>query len=379
MARGSIKQDKNNGTWYFTVDVPGENGERRQVKRRGFPRKKEAQIALTELLREVDSGDFIQKSKNTLAEVFEEWLESKTGNMGRLTIDSYKSYIARHINPVIGNVKMCDLTPDHVQKLVTALRKKTQDDGKAPLLTDSTIQRIFNILVTVLNYAIRKKYVRENVAHGVDKPKIQKRKLRVWSVQDCQTFLTAIYDHRYYICFHLALATGMRQGELLGLTWENVDLDNKLIRITQTLEHDGKAIKQGAKSSSGVRSISISDQDVEELKRQQRRIEEEKDAAGDTYQDQGFVVSSKFGRITYADPITKMFRRESDRLGLPKLRFHDLRHTHASLLLKQGVHPKIVSERLGHSSITITLDTYSHLLPNMQEEAARDLGTLLFA
>lgn len=376
MAEGSLKKEKN-GTYTIVVDV-GKNGERKQKKKRGFKTKKEAQEAINKILSEVNEGSYIEPVKLTLGSYMTEWLETKTGNMTRLTIDSYRSYIKNHIEPSIGKIPLSKLTSFDIQKMVNDLRNKRGDSGE-PLLSDSTVQRIFNIVITALNNAKKLQLIRENVAKLVDKPRIKRKKLEVWDIEDIQTFLDYMYDKRHYICFHLALTTGMRQGEILGLTWSAIDFEKKLIHVTQTLSHDGKEINQGAKSQSGVRSISINDKDVEELQRHLARIQEEKETVEELYEDQGFVVCTRVGRPVFAYTVGWMFRETIKKLNLRPIRFHDLRHTHASILLKQGVHPKVVSERLGHSSITITLDTYSHLLPNMQEDAAKGLGELLFS
>ncbi|MEF3312629.1 site-specific integrase [Paenibacillus sp. GYB004] len=377
MASGSIKKEAN-GTWMFVVDIKDETGKRKQKRRRGFKSRKEAQAELTKLLNDVNDGTYIEPVKTTLGEYMLTWLDSKHDNMSRLTIDSYRSYIKNHVAPSIGHVALSKLSPLDIQKLVTDLRSKKDHKGRS--LSASTIQRIFNIVVTSLNNAKKMQLIKENVAKLIDKPKIKKKKIEVWDVDEIRVFLDGMYDNRHYICFHLALLTGMRQGEILGLSWKNIDYEKKLIHVTQTLSHDRKEINHGAKSHAGVRSISINEKDVAELKRHAHRIEEEKEKAGEElYEDRGLVVCTNIGRPVFADTIGKMFRKYYRKFNVTPIRFHDLRHTHASLLLKQGVHPKIVSERLGHSSVTITLDTYSHLLPNMQEEAASGLGNLIFS
>ncbi|SCW52466.1 Site-specific recombinase XerD [Paenibacillus tianmuensis] len=376
MASGSIKKDKNTGKYYYVLDI-GKDGGRKQKKKRGFATKKDAEIALAKLLTEVNDGTYLEPSKNTLVQLMEKWIESKKGNMTRLTVDSYKSYIVNHIAPSnIGSKQLAKLSSDDIEEFIKYLRTKKTDKGKN--LSDSTIQRIFNIVVTALNYAKKMKYVKENVALNVDRPQISKRKLQVWDVEEVNKFLEHIKKYRHFLAFYLAIHTGMRQGEILGLPWSNIDFDNKTIRVTQTLEHDAKGITEGAKTNSSVRSISISDEVIAQLKKQYHMIEEEKENAGELYQDNDdLVICTNIGKPVFADTLTKFMRKSIRELNVTPIRFHDLRHTSASLMLKIGVHPKIVSERLGHSSVTITLDTYSHLLPNMQEEAAKRLSNLL--
>lgn len=199
----------------------------------------------------------------------------------------------------------------------------------------------------------------------------------MWEVDQIQTFLGTLEDHRHYIAFFLAIHTGMRKGEILGLPWSNVDYKNRCIVVTQTLEQDTKGFKQGAKSSSGVRTITISDDVIKVLKEQEARINEEKRLAGSMYVDNDLVCCTEIGKPIFHNTLTRIMSKRIKILRLPYIRFHDLRHTSASLMLSIGIHPKVVSERLGHSSVVITLDTYSHLLKNMQSDAAVGLSNLL--
>lgn len=379
MASGSIKKDSN-GTWYYIVDVGTDaNGKRKQKRRRGFKRKQDAQESLTSLLKELQDGEYLESSNIRLSDyMLEIWLEEKRKNnlMTRLTIDSYKSYIINHITPSIGKGELSSISAKHIKKLVTDLKEKRDENGKE-LLSDSTVQRIFNIVVTALNSAIKDGLIKENPAANVDRPKITKKKLKVWNVEEVNLFLNSLKDNRNYMAFFLAIHTGMRQGEILGLPISNIDFEKKLIRVTQTLEHDGKGIKQGAKTSAGIRSVQVSDEVLKEISKQIERIKQEKKLSGNMYIDNGLLICTNIGKPIFPDTLTKTMRRKIKQTGLNPIRFHDLRHTSASLMLMIGTHPKIVSERLGHSSVTITLDTYSHLLPNMQEEAANGLSNLL--
>jgi integrase len=191
----------------------------------------------------------------------------------------------------------------------------------------------------------------------------------VWDIDDIQKF---------YIAFQLALMTGMRQGEILELRWVDIDFDMKLLSIVQTLSHDGKEIIVGAKTKSSVRNIALDDNTIEELRKHRKMLIEEKLKIGSMYQDSGLVVCTSIGTKTLPRSLVKVHARLLKASGLSKITFHDLRHTHASLLFKNNTHPKIVSERLGHSSIQMTLDTYTHLLPNMQHDAISELGKLVF-
>ncbi|MEK4008372.1 tyrosine-type recombinase/integrase [Paenibacillus sp. FSL H3-0333] len=383
MAQGSIKQDPKTKLYRFVVDVAKKGEKRKQVKRGGFKKRSEAQAAMTKLLNEVNEGEYISPDKTVFVDyMLNVWIAEKERNnhMTRLTADSYRSYIKNHIKPILPTITLGELQAKDIKHVVKSMQtREIKKQKKTITLSDSTIQRIYNMIISALNYAKQDGLIKTNPAKKVDRPKVPKRKLNIWNITQVKTFLEGFKNSRHYIVFFLALHTGMRQGEILGLPWSNVDMKKKRIMITQTLEHDGKGIKEGAKSSAGIRSISISDEIVEELMKQRKRIEHEKELAGELYIDNDLVCCTNIGKPVFPDTLTHLMRAKIKTLGLPKIRFHDLRHTAASLLLALGYHPKVVSEILGHASVTITLDTYSHLLKNMQAEATQGLSQLLTA
>lgn len=372
MAAGSIKKEPN-GTYYFVVDI-GKDGERKQVKRRGFEKKGDAQKALTKILDEVNNDNYMKESQMTIDDLVEKWLNEKSidKSLTKITISNNRSYTKNHISPLLGKTRLDKLEKKHVVDFLKQLRNKKSKYNTS--YSDSTIQRAYIVLVAALNYAKKEKLIKENIASTITRPRIEKKQLMVWNVNEINSFLTSVKKSRYYIVYYLAIHTGMRQGEILGLSWNNIDLSNKIIRVTQILERDGKSIKHGTKTNSGMRSISISDDVVIELGKHKTRMDQEKEYYNEK---NNLLVFTSKGKPVYAETITKIMRRKIKDINLQPIRFHDLRHTSASLMLMLGIHPKIVSERLGHSSVTITLDTYSHLLPNMQEAAAKGLSNLL--
>ncbi|OZM58365.1 integrase [Lottiidibacillus patelloidae] len=170
----------------------------------------------------------------------------------------------------------------------------------------------------------------------------------------------------------------MRQGEVLGLRWQDIDFDIRTLSVTQTLSHDGKTLNRGAKTKASIRTIALPKETVDKLKHHRKLVEDEKKKAGTIYNDNDLVVCTEIGTPCHPRNILRTMYTVIKKVGLQRIRFHDLRHTHATLLLKQGTHPKIVSERLGHADTRITLDRYSHLLPNMQREVADSFGDMLF-
>jgi integrase len=237
------------------------------------------------------------------------------------------------------------------------------------------------VLSTALNRALQTQLVSRNVCEAVRPPQAGRPELRVFDGDETRTLLavTSAIDSVYACVVALAVATGMRQGELLGLRWKDVDLDGAAIVVRTTLERgkEGKFQFREPKTSRSRRRIPIGAAGVEVLRRARTRQLRERLAAGPAWRDADLVFTGPAGLPVSVPSLQKAFYRLLRTNGLPKIRFHDLRHTHASLLLLRGANPKVVSERLGHTTVAFTLDTYAHLLPGVQEDAARDLDAWL--
>ncbi|MFT9849263.1 tyrosine-type recombinase/integrase [Aneurinibacillus sp. REN35] len=353
--------DKEGSSWFYVVDLgKDENGKRKRKKKRGFKTKKEAQQALTKLLHEVNSGTYVEPSGMKYGTYLHEWLEGKKHSLSVQTFTMYEIYAKAHILPVLGHTQLDKLTPISIQKFVSNIRSKE--------LADATVERIYSIVNASLNTAVKMQLIPKNVASLIDKPKRNKNQLTIWDVYQVNKFLSTAKESPYYMTFFLAIMTGMRQGEILGLSWKDVDLNKGLLYITQTLAHNGKSIIVGAKTKTSVRSIALSPSTIDALKEHQNN-------AG--YNPYGLVVCSTTGTPVNPANLRREWLKLIKMSGIPQIRFHDLRHTHASLMLKQGEHIKVVSERLGHSKIQMTLDTYTHIMPNMQKEAASRFDNLI--
>jgi len=357
--------------WFYVLELGKDaNGKRKNKKKRGFKTKKEAEKALVDAQGTFNRGDYMEPSKILYKEYLTQWLVEKKHTINRQSAHTTEQIIRTHVIPSIGNIRICNLNSLHIQKFINELHEKG--------LADSTIKRIYNVVNTSLNKAEKLQLVQRNVASSIDKPKVSHKEMKAWDVGEVQKFLDLASTSRYYIAFHLAIMTGMRQGEILGLRWQDVDLEGSILRITQTLSHDGKEFVQGAKTASGIRTIALPPETIVALKSHRHVTSQERLMLGEMYQVSGLVVCTSKGTKMPPRSLSTVWTSLLEKSDLPKIRFHDLRHTHASLMLKMGVNAKVVSERLGHSSIQITLDTYSHLLPNMQEDAANGLGQMIF-
>lgn len=373
MAGRTVKKDQNTKKWYFILTHgKKEDGKPRQFKKRGFKTKQEAHKAMLDLEQSLTLGTYVQPNKILYKEyLLERFLEDKMTKVKKQTLNTYRWIVEKHIIPAIGDVELTKLSPMIIQGLYNKLTKE-----KA--LSDENIQKVHTLINDSLKKAERWGLIARNPAALVDRPKAVKKEITVWNVEEVRQFLKyAKKSGRYYIAFLLALTTGMRQGEILGLRWKDVDFENRCVRITQTLSSDGKELLPYTKTKSGSRTIDLPEETAISLKRHWLFISGEREE-NSSYKNLDLVVCTEFGTPTHKSNIRRVFKSIIKKADIPKIRFHDMRHTHATLLLLQGVNPKIVSERLGHADVRITLDTYSHLLPSMQKDTAIKFGEMLF-
>jgi integrase len=355
--------------WYQFYTGRIINGVRERITKRGFKTKKEAEKAMIEAMAAYQKGEYVEPSKMLYREYLQDWLKTRR-NLGEQTLELYDSYLRTHIIPALGHIPLAKITAHDIELFLDSLHEK----GLAP----ATIKRIFSVVNASLNAAANKDLITKNVANKVEKPKVkQHRELIIWEPSFVNEFLQKTrYASRYWIAVYLAIMTGMRQGEILGLRWSDIDFEKRNITIQQTVTRHRK-IKQGAKTKNSVRSVAISPETVEVLKEHRQMIVQERVALGPNYENNDLVVCTHFGGPVTQRAIQKVWNSFLKKTGAPKITFHDLRHTHASLLIKQGVHIKVISERLGHSSVSITMDLYGHLMPNMQEDAAAGLDKII--
>jgi integrase len=279
--------------------------------------------------------------------------------------------IKRYLIPCIGAIPLVKLTPQHAQAIYAEML------GKG--LSQQTVIHAHRVLRGALDHAVKWGVLARNVCDAVDPPRARRKEMSTLDASDVQKLLDAAAGSPYGQVFFLALYTGMRRSELMGLRWSAVDLEHKTISVTQTIIRlSGKGLKvMEPKTAKSRRLISLPPSAVALLGGLRAKQREERNSLGLDWSESDYVFSRSDRSLIDPDTITHAFADIVNKAGLPHVRLHDLRHTHATLMLKQGVHPKIVSERLGHASITITLDTYSHVLPGLQEAAALDFEEAL--
>jgi integrase len=298
-----------------------------------------------------------------------EWFKIKKSTINPQTAQVYQGYMKNRIIPILGNTQLSKLTPVLLQNYVNDLIEKG--------LASGTIKKLYNILKNALDHAVNMELLPSNPIVKIQLQKVTKKEMKVWQVNEIEQFLHVAVAHRFYAAFYLAIATGMRRGEILGLRWKDVDLEKNTLYVRQTLSGDGKFFLYGAKTAAGVRSITLSNDTTQMLKSQKLLLAKEKLVCGPGYVDHDLVICTSKGTPVVPNNLKKTFQRLIKEADVPLIRLHDLRHTHATMLLSQGTPAKVISERLGHSNIKTTLDIYSHVLPNMQQEAANQIDVLL--
>lgn len=365
----SIYQNEKTKKWEFVFDRYVD-GKRKQVRRRGFKTKREANDEMVRLQKEVQVNEYVGRNYIRIGEWFEYWLE----NVRRLeceptTYYNNHLYLKNHVDKAIGQIKLQDLTTAICQKFINIMH----EDGYAP----NTIDRVCTIVKLGLDAAIDYGLIKENVMRKTKTPRKVKNEIRYWTQEQANEFLKYTTGHRYFCGYALAIFTGMRQGEILGLRWKDIDFEKKTITVVQTLTHYGKSLKTGAKTIAGERIITISDQLVTILRKQRSEYISFK-IKKESCKDMDLVIYNlKNGGTVFPGNFIKTYIRTVKKSGLPYIPFHGLRHTHATMLLANDINVKVISERLGHSKISVTLDTYSHVLPSMQQEVAEKLNKIL--
>lgn len=361
--------------------------ERRQAAHAGFKTKKAAETELNDALGAVQQGVYIFAPDVTLADFMrDEWLPAIRATVRPTTYRSYEMHLDRHIEPYLGTIPLRKLTGGRINGLYADLqtrgraKKDPKDEDKG--LSPATVRRVHAVLHRALRDAVRWNRLIRNPVDAADPPKqgraADAAELKVWSAKELRTFLEAVREDRLYALWLTFATTGMRRGEVLGLRWQDVDLRAGRLSVSQTRVAVGYSVGVSEpKTRRGRRSVALDPGTVRDLRRWRRRQREERLEWGAAWTDTGYVFTREDGQPIHPDRVSKIFETEQARLKLPRLRLHDLRHTHATLALAAGIHPKIVSERLGHANISITLDTYSHVVPALEEEAASTIAALV--
>jgi integrase len=362
---GSIHQ-RPDGTWRATLSVGyGANGKRKRRDVYGKT-KKEVQDELSKLQNAKTHGTLTTPSRTTISQFMQQWLDDVARVSVRdTTFHSYKGIVKNHITKHVGGVSLQKLLPTHVQAMYSAMERNGAS-ARLRQLTHAVLHR-------ALKQALKWGLVTRNVCDAVDSPRVAKSEIRPLSVEQVGDLLAAAAGDRLESLYIVAIGTGMRLGELFGLQWSDINLKDGVLSVRHTLtEVGGKLTLTEPKTAKGRRLVTLPQRVVDSLANHRKR------AVASGLAGVPWVFTNSIG-----GPLRRSHFHRNDfkpmlkHAELPDIRFHDLRHTSATLLLTQGIHPKVVQERLGHAHISLTLDTYSHVVPSMQADAATRMDAML--
>lgn len=367
-----VKKDEARGTWYFVVSAgKDEKGKRKQIFKRGFTSEALAKRELRKVMQQLDDNTYVKPTKKTYSEFLTEWLQSKSLKLRSITLKTYTGHVVNHIAAKLGHFELNKITTTQIEKFYISLSLESK-------LSNHTISDIHKIVKNSFHSAVKRKYVTYSPVIEAETPKFKKKEMMVWTLKESALFLSHVKEHRLYPAFLLGLTTGMRQSEILGLRWKDVDFVNEHLNVRQTLSHDGKVLTVQTKTESSKRTISLYQEVLTTLEEHRRLIDNEKAAINSHYQENDLVICTGTGTPLGPRNLLRTFYSYIEKANVPKIRFHDLRHTFATLLLTQGTNPKVVMEILGHAEIKTTLDIYSHVFQSVHKDTAQKYGDMLF-
>jgi integrase len=358
-------------TWSGVIELPRDpvSGARRQKRVSGRTHR-EVEEKLRILAGKLDQPESIEAENLTFAVFAEQFLSAAAPTLRPASYRRYADLLQNHIIPILGRTRLQKLTPFDLQRLYA--------DRLAYGLSPTSVHHVHVMVFRVLKQAYRWGMVSRNVAEMVDAPRRTFPDVVTWNMGQVATFFAVSDDHYLAALWRLALLTGMRRGELLGLMWEDIDLERGMLAVRRTMSRGsgGDWVLGQPKTASGRRAIALPESCVASLRKHRAKQNSQRLRLGELWQDSGFVFTGQQGQALHVNVLVTQFKGLIRKAGLPDLRFHDLRHTSATLLLAQGVHPKIVQERLGHADISMTLNRYSHVTPDMQRSAADTLDAV---
>ena len=367
---GSISQ-RRDGRWMARVDLGWYEGRRRYKAVYGHTRREVAD-KLTKLLRDTQQGIPLGDDRQTLRQYLDHWLAAITNSVRPKTLRSYTQLVRLHVIPGLGHIPLTKLQPEEVEAFLEVKRQA----GLSP----RTRQYLRTVLRIALNRAMRHGLLARNVAALAAPPRGTRPEVKSLSPEQARTFLVSIASHRLYALFAVAVSCGLRQGEILGLCWSDVDLDQGALRVRQALERLGKGWRfVEPKSVTSRRTITLPHTVVPILRAHRTQQCAQRLAAGARWTEHGFVFTACHGQPLDGCRLNATTKRLMAAAGLPTLPFHSLRHSAATILLVQGVPPRVVMEVLGHSDVRLTLGTYSHVVAQLQAEAASQMDAALWA
>lgn len=345
---------------------------------------REAEKELAKFQVEVEAGEYIAPEKMVFSKFVTEWNEKYgTKHLELKTLESYSHMLRNHIIPTFGHKRLDEIKPLHIITLLKTLEQDdARKDGKTGGLSSTTLRFIHRILKDIFDRAVEWRVIKESPVQAIKRPKVAKTNVDVYCESEVSELLEALSNEpiHWKLMIKLALTTGLRRGEILALEWKNVNLEQRLIEVNQSLTYvKGKNIIKSPKTKNSIRRVSIPEVLVEDLKRYKAQCIREREQMAECWAggDHFFVFSAWNGKPYYHTAPGTWLRRFLKRKKLKPIRFHDLRHTSATLLINQGVHAKTIAGRLGHADIRTTMNIYGHALLDADQVAAKSLNAIL--
>lgn len=370
--RGHVARKGNR--WYPVVSVYDETGTRKRRWHPGHDTKREASKALTDILSRLDGGTYVEPTKRLLGDyLLNEWLPAVRETLRPTTAENYRMIVERYICPRIGGVSLQALTAPRLNAFYSDLLREGRLRGKTrTTLAPRTVRLVHAVIRKALADAVEWSLVIRNVADAAKPPKRVKPPKRTWNPEQLRAFLAHVADDPLYAAFLVLITTGMRRGEVLGLRWVDVDLEARRLSVVQTIVAPTyhRVELSEPKTDRGRRRIVLDEATIAALVAHRERQRLECALLGANWRETDLVFAAVGGVPLRPQSVTERFKRLTTGARLPVVRLHDLRHTYATIALRSGVHPKVVSDRLGHASIAFTLDVYSDSVPVLEETAA---------
>lgn len=377
--KGHIRE-RGTGNWYAVIDMrdPATGKRKRKWHSLEAKGKREAQIECATLISSIKAGTYLEPDKTTLAQFLERWLENTKANVAPRTHERYAEIARKNIAPLIGAVILSKLKPAQIAEAYGKALSQGRRDGKGGL-SPQTVMHMHRVLKHALKQAVRWEMLHRNPADAVRPPKVEKHRMTTYDMPQTAALLDALKGERIYIPAMLAVLCGLRRGEIAALRWRNVDLEKGSLAVIESVEQMNGSVRLKETKSGRVRTVALPLTARDELRAHRLAQTQNMFKLGVRLTDNSFVCALEDGSPMQPTFITHEWVRANKGTNLPRYRFHDLRHAHATHMLASGTHIKVASERLGHSKVGITLDLYSHVLPGMQEDAAAKVDAALRA
>lgn len=363
---------KRKDRWHVQVDLPDRGDGKRHRRAGTFRTEREAKQQEAQWITERAAGTGVDPSRMTVGAMLATWLETIEPNVKPKTFVGYKHTVEHHLIPALGHRKLQGLTAVHVHDAFAAKRKANTGQR--------TLQLMHMRLCQALDLAVSWQLVARNVARLVETPSAPPKPHRIWSPEEQQRFLALAAKEHHHPIWHVLISTGLRRGELLGLRWSDLDLDQRHLRVEQQVVMVGTRVEiTSVKTEKSRRRLELPPSLVALLNEHRERQRERIERMGDAWEDHDLVFCTGLGRPLAPRNVARAFQALCQRAEVPEITLHEGRHTHTSTLIAAGVPIGVVSQRLGHSKVSTTMDIYAHILPSMQEAATAEIERLFFS